>query len=544
MRHEWKQTVVILAIVVGVIGAGMLISIASGATSTFAARNHESVEEGKEADLYTCGMHPEVIQEGPGLCPICGMRLVPLSSTLEGGTADGSPSGTVTIHPEITQSIGVRYADVRRGPLEISIDAPAHVDYDEDHYAVLSTRSDGWIDKLHVTSPGASVHAGDPLFDFYSPKLYSAQQEYLIALRAGDGTLAAAARQRLELLGVSNEQIESVRRDGVRRALSITAPIDGVVVAIGSSPSGGMSGTSGGGMSATGGMGGMSDVSSGGGGVNSGAGSSGGSSGILREGDYVGSGTQVFAIADISSIWVYAHVYESELQFVREGISAELELDYRPGVTYEGGIDRIYPFLDRQTRDIKVRLAFQNDDMSLLPGMFGRVRFQSRIADDALLIPDEAVINSGDRRIVFVSLGEGRFAPQEVELGPSDGRGEVQVISGLSEGQTVVTSAQFLIDSESRLREAVNKMLAGAGHIHTQAAGSPPSVSAEAGHEHGAMESEEEWPNLAPDDPDAEFRCPMPEDRYYAAEDGECPICGMNLEPHDPEAWAREHAAN
>lgn len=515
-----------------------------------------------ETTLYTCGMHPNVIQEGPGQCPICGMNLTPMDSGGGSTVAEGervilywvapmdpgyvrdepgkSPMGMdlvpvyddevmsgagVTIDPAIIQSIGVRYAQVEVGPVEKTIRAAAHVDFDEDHYTVLSTRTGGWIEKLYVTSPGEEVHEGDPLFDFFSPTLFSAQEEYLIARRMGDSTLANAAVERLRLLGVSDEMIEDIRINGSRRALTIEAPMDGIVASIGSSGGGGGGGiSSGGGMSGMSGMGG----SGGSGGMND---TGSGMGGDIKEGDYVGSGTSVFSIADLSSVWIYAHVYEDELQFVSEGLTAELELDYLPGQIFEGTIDFVYPFLDRQTRDIKIRMVFENPDGLLMPGMFGTVRITNRIVDTGLLIPAEAVIYSGDRRLVFLALSGGRFAPADVTLGVNAGDDMVQILDGLTAGQTIVTSAQFLLDSESRLKEAINKMLAG--------------TSNEMDNEHEGMgETAEEWVDLAPDDPDAHFRCPMPGDRYYTSDDGECPICGMFLEPHDPEEWAAEHQNN
>jgi Cu(I)/Ag(I) efflux system membrane fusion protein/cobalt-zinc-cadmium efflux system membrane fusion protein len=191
------------------------------------------------------------------------------------------------------------------------------------------------------------------------------------------------------------------------------------------------------------------------------SGASANTGGQIRAGDYVGSGAEVFSIADLSTVWVYAHVYDDELQYVSEGLPVELELDYMPGRIFEGTVDTVYPFLDRQTRDIKIRMVFPNPENLLMPGMFGTARIENRIAENALLIPSEAVIYSGDSRIVFLALPGGRFAPQEVTLGVQTGDGKVQVLQGLIAGQSIVTSAQFLLDSESRLREAINKMTEG-----------------------------------------------------------------------------------
>jgi len=513
MNRKLLNKIFITGFVILMAGLGLgLVSCGSAN----AEHNHDGAVA-NESTLYTCGMHPEVIQDGPGQCPICGMNLTPIDVGA-GSSTDGDMSGTgVTIDPAIVQSIGVRYAQVESGPVEKIIRAAAHVDFDEDHFAVLSTRTDGWVEKLYVSSPGARVSEGDPLFDFYAPTLYSAQEEYLIARRMGDTTLANAAVERLRLLGVSDEIIEDIRVNGSRRAVTITSPMDGVVVSMGSSSAGGvMSG--GGGMAGGMDMGGMSDS-------NSGMGGSVGSE--IREGGHVGSGTDVFSIADLSSVWVYAHVYEDELAFARLGLPVVLELDYLPGQDFHGEIDFIYPYLDRQTRDIKFRMKFENPDVRLMPGMLGTVRIESRVAENGLLIPRESVIYSGDRRVVFAALPASKFAPIEVELGVIASDDMVHVISGLVDGQTIVTSAQFMLDSESRLKEALNKMLAGDSMQDNEMSMDDPA--------------DEDWVDLAPDDPNALFKCPMEEDRYYTSEDGECPVCGMFLQPHEPTASEDHH---
>lgn len=538
-----------------------LLLITAGVFITAGCADKSKAQDGS-GTLYTCGMHPDVISDEPGLCPICNMNLVPMGEARGSGTGvpegerrilywvapmdptyisdspgkspmgmdlipvyeDEVMSGTgVTIDPAVIQNMGVRYAQVERGVLSRTIRAAAHVDYNENNLAVLSTKTDGWIEKLYVTSPGTQVKAGDPLFEFYSPKLFSAQEEYRIALKSGDASLLQAVRERLRFLGISDSQINEITAKGTNKTMTIKAPISGIVTAVGQS--GGTMGTTGsttmGGMS---GMGGSMAESNGGMNVGSGA--------TIREGDYVGSGTTVFTIADLSSLWIYAHLYDDELPFVKTGMKANLELDYLPGEIFEGTIDFIYPFLDRQTRDIKIRMTLENPDGKLLPQMYGRVSIESEIEDDTLIIPKESVIFSGDERIVFLALPAGKFAPQKIITGASDGRNQIQVLSGLYPGQTIVTSGQFLLDSESRLKEAVAKMLADrTGTV----------IDDHAEHIPAAVESDNEWVDLAPDDPNAKFRCPMPEDRYYTSEDGECPICGMFLEPHDPSEYAATH---
>lgn len=501
--HKIKN--ILLLILVLLAGISVL-SVGCGKPG-YETRAAEAVDE--RETLYTCGMHPEVIQEGPGQCPICGMNLTPVEAGVN--DVDGMMPNSVWVDPAMIQNIGVRYAPVEAGPVERTIRAAAHVDFDEGKYAVLSTRTDGWMERLHVASPGTEVSEGDPLFDFYAPTIYSAQEEYRIARRMGDTLLANAARERLRLLGVSDEMIEDIRINGSRHAITITSPMDGVVVGIGSPGASAASGSGSSGAGDMAGMGGMNDT-------NSGMGGSAG--GEIREGDYVGSGRAVFSIADLASVWVYAHLYEDEVGYVETGMRAELELDYLPGEVIEGTVDFIYPYIDRQTRDIKIRISIENPDGKLMPGMFGTVGIQSTAAENGLLIPEEAVIHSGNRRVVFIAQPEGRFTPQEIVTGLRADDDMLQVLDGLEAGQSVVTSAQFLLDSESRLREAMNKMLSGPVNEEE-----PVTPAAEA-----------EWVDLAPDDPDALFRCQMEECRYYTSEDGECPVCGMFLEPHDPGA--------
>jgi Cu(I)/Ag(I) efflux system membrane fusion protein/cobalt-zinc-cadmium efflux system membrane fusion protein len=240
---------------------------------------------------------------------------------------------------------------------------------------------------------------------------------------------------------------------------------------------------------------------------------------------------------------------------------ATLELDYLPGTTFDGRVDFVYPYLERLTRDIRIRVTFPNPDGRLLPEMFGKVRIKGQVTQDALIIPEESVIFSGDRRVVFLSLPGGKFSPVEIIVGPSDHNGSVQVLSGLVEGQTIVASGQFLLDSESRMQEAINKMLAGNTNLTSTPETPTPDapaqdssvqnaspeestmpdsimqdepVAQETANETVTPESNDtEWPNLAPDDPNAKWKCPM-DDGYYAAEPGNCPLCGMRLVPYDP----------
>jgi len=278
-------------------------------------------------------------------------------------------------------------------------------------------RKDGW----------EKIKKGQPLFTIYAPDLVATQQEYLLALEnqrklqntafaeidQGASNLLAASRQRLEYWDISEKQIEQLEQTGkVSKTLTIYSPATGVVIHKNA-----------------------------------------------LEGIYVKAGTDQFRIGDLSTIWVYVHIFEYELPWIQVGQEAEMELPYFPGKKYTGRVDYIYPYLDKKTRDVKLRLVFDNPDLELRPQMYANIRIESRVDDDALVIPSEAIIRTGVRNVVFIALDGGKFMPRDIEIGAEGEDAMINVLSGLREGETVVTSAQFLLDSESRLREAIQKML-------------------------------------------------------------------------------------
>jgi Cu(I)/Ag(I) efflux system membrane fusion protein/cobalt-zinc-cadmium efflux system membrane fusion protein len=432
---------------------------------------HESVtierinaEDGAaiEKKLWTCGMHPWIITEEPGQCPICGMDLVPKRDEKgKGGDKAGEKKGErkilywrapmnpseiyeepgksamgmdlvpvyedevqggvkITIDPVIEQNMGVRTSAARMEPLVNTIRTYGHITYDETQTTEVSSKVSGWLEKLYVNFTGEHVEKGDPLFEIYSPELTAAQEEYLIALRGGsrlreggEDSLLASARRRLLYFDVAESEIDEMKRTRiVKKTVLIRSPFTGVVT--------------------------MKNA---------------------IEGVYVKAGQTLYRIADLSTVWVEAHIYEYELDWVREGLYAEMTLPYLPGKTYSGKVSFIYPYLQRQTRDVVIRLEFENPELELKPDMYADVRIKTVGDGKGLAIPSEAVIRSGERNVVFVAEGEGRYSPRETSLGMTLDGGKIQILSGLGPGEKVVTSGQFLLDSESKLKEAVAKMM-------------------------------------------------------------------------------------
>lgn len=409
---------------------------------------------------YTCGMHPFIIQNEPGLCPICNMQLTPL----KGGAAalaerqvkhwvspmdptyvrdtpgqdamghdlvpvyEGGTAGTVQIDPITTQNMGVRTEAVRRTALARTIRTVGLVAFDEPRQYSVNSKSDGWVERLHVNQEGQPVKKGQPLLEIYSPELVAAQQEYLLALRGyqrlADSTLPQvgenarrlldASRTRLRYWDISEKQIAALEQSGeARKTLTLYSPQGGVVTVK-----------------------------------------------KVLEGMRVMAGEELLQIADLSRVWVNADIYEYELPWVKVGQTARVELPFAPDQVLSGKITYIYPFVQNETRTVKARIEFPNPGLALKPEMYANVLIDTAAVADALAVPEHAVLKSGKGQTVFVALGEGKFEPRAVVTGVTNDEGLVQILSGLKDGEQVVTSAQFMLDSESKLREAIEKMLA------------------------------------------------------------------------------------
>jgi RND family efflux transporter MFP subunit len=437
-----------------------------------------------EKPLYTCGMHPQVIQDHPGNCPICGMKLTLMRKTSgQGGTAVASDTA-ISIDPVTIQNMGLRTAVLTNGPLRRSIRTVATIDYDETALADVTTKFKGWVEKLYVDSVGAQVHRGDPLFEVYSPELYTAQTEYLLALQAAPGpsgdALRQTARTKLKFYDISDAQIDGLEKTRTaQKTLRVQAPIDGFVTEK-----------------------------------------------LVVEGQMVDAGMKLYRLANLGIVWVQAQIYEQDLPFIRLGQEAAVSLSYLPDRKFRGRVTYIYPTLDPKTRTAQVRMEFHNPGYFLKPGMFAAVELVSELSPSALLVPDMAVLRSGERNTVFVALDGGKFEPRNVTLGVRGENDMLQVLGGLNAGERIVTSGQFLLDSESQLREAIQKMLepnALAAVSTNPSPGLPATLSPSDGERDGVRGTAT---------PKVIYICPMPE--HVAIEydhPGKCPLCGMTLVP-------------
>lgn len=499
-KRRFSSAVLVLASV---------LSAALATTTTLVVSRHWSSvghEEGKAA-RYQCPMHPTIVQDHPGNCPICGMKLVKMSDGSGNGDAkkegerkvlfyrspmdpkQTSPTprkdemgmdylpvyeadvagpllvpgfANVDIDAERQQLIGLKTAEVTAGSVGGAWRTVGRLAIDETRVRHVSLKVSGFVERVYVNFIGKKVKRGDPLFSMYSPDLLAAQEEYLLALRtkgilaaAGalggdkDDVLVKAARRKLSLWDVPDAAIERLTTTGEpTKTLTFYSPVAGVVT--------------------------KKDV---------------------VDGMKLDAGAMPYEIVDLSSVWVLADVYESELRFVKEDMAATLRLSAFPNRDFKGKVVFIDPVLDPQTRTVKVRLTFPNPNGELRPEMFGEVVLLTA-PHEALTVPQDAVIDSGTEKLVFVAVREGKFEPRQVKLGETDGS-RVEVIRGVARGERVVTRANFLIDSESRLRASLADMspgpstpesarvLPGASVVPT-----PPSHSADVApgsppHEHG-----------------------------------------------------------
>jgi Cu(I)/Ag(I) efflux system membrane fusion protein/cobalt-zinc-cadmium efflux system membrane fusion protein len=413
-------------------------------------------------------MHPFIIKDEPGLCPICGMKLTPLKPGTGGQQATAVPAGErkikywqapmdptyirnepgkspmgmdlvpvyedetatggIVIDPVTAQNMGIRTAPVERRDLSRTLRTVGLVTYEESRQYSINSKIDGWIEKLHVNQTGQMVRKGQPLLEIYSPELVAAQQEYLLALDSGrrlaespfpeiaDGArrLLDASRTRLSYWDISEKQIRELEQTRqLRKTLTLYSPYGGIVTEK-----------------------------------------------KTFEGMRVMTGEELLQISDISSVWVNADIYEFEVPWVKVGQLAQVELPFVPGRVFVGKVSFVYPYLEPKTRTAQLRIVLANPGFELKPDMYANVRIETEPVANVLAIPDHAVLNSGKGQTVFVALGEGRFEPRAVQTGVTNDEGYIQILSGLSEGEQVVTSAQFMLDSESKLREAIQKMLA------------------------------------------------------------------------------------
>jgi RND family efflux transporter MFP subunit len=395
----------------------------------------EHAEHGQEneIDYYTCTMHPSVKSKEPGKCPICSMDLVPVMKKPQASTEQVDLSFSVS--PVKQQLIGVKFSEVEMMPLQKTIRAVGRVDYDERKVAVVNLKISGWIKDLLVDYTGQLVRKGQPLFTIYSPELVSTQEEYLQALRALQNTPAAVAnadnrqqpsgiapvyinpqevlntaRQRLLLWDITEDQIAELEKRGKPETyLTLHSPINGHVIMK-----------------------------------------------MALKGMHVDPGMELYKIADLSTVWVYADVYEYELPFVKIGQNATITLSYLPGETFEGRITYVFPYLNINTRTARVRIELPNREGKLRPEMYAEVEIFVDLGNK-LAIPQSAVLNTGVRQIVFVDQGDGIFEVRFVQLG-ARAKGLYEITEGLKAGERVVSYANFLIDAESKVQGVLQRL--------------------------------------------------------------------------------------
>ena len=357
----------------------------------------------REILYWVAPMDPGYRRDGPGKSPM-GMDLVPVY-------ADDGDGRTVTIAPEIVQNLGVRTTSSERSRLWRGIDTVGYVDYDESKVSHIHLRTEGWLERLYVESEGERVSRGQRLFDLYAPELVNAQEEYVQALQLGNRDLAQASRDRLEALGIPEDQIAKLKKTRrVQQTITLYAPQDGVVSTL-----------------------------------------------PVREGMFVRPAMRVMSLADLSSVWLLAEVYERQADWVKVDQPAEVRLTYRPGEVWQGEVEYIYPSLDPKTRTLRVRLQFDNPQEVLKPNMYASVRIFGGPREDIIVVPLQALIRTGRAERVIIALGDGRFEAREVQAGIESGDW-IEIIEGLDAGEEVVISGQFLIDSEASLKASLMRM--------------------------------------------------------------------------------------
>jgi Cu(I)/Ag(I) efflux system membrane fusion protein len=362
-------------------------------------------QDDREILYWVAPMDANYRRDKPGKSPM-GMELVPVYADADGG--DGS---SISIAPEVVQNLGVRTAVAERSRLWRGIDTVGYVDYDESKVSHIHLRTEGWIENLAVESEGERVTRGQRLFNLYSPALVNAQEEFVQALVGGNKGLIRASRSRLTALGIPGSQIKRLEKE---RKASQTIPIyasqDGVVASL-----------------------------------------------SVRDGMYIKPATRVMSLADLSSVWLLAEVFERQADWVEVNQPAEVTLAFLPGRTWEGRVEYIYPSLDPKTRTLKARLRFPNPDEALKPNMYANVIIYGGPKDDVVVIPIEALIRTGREERVVIALGEGRFESRTVRAGIESGEW-VEVIEGVQPGEDIVVSGQFLIDSEASLKASMMRM--------------------------------------------------------------------------------------
>jgi Cu(I)/Ag(I) efflux system membrane fusion protein len=398
-----RKQIFTVVIVAGAILAGIFIG------RSWSPQDHAGMGEAgpveREILYWVAPMDPDYRRDEPGKSPM-GMDLVPVYAD----EVDATP-GTVRIDPTVVNNLGVRTSTVESGPLPRRIETVGYIGYDEDTLQHVHTRVEGWIETLATKATGDPVKKGQLLFELYSPTLVNAQREYLAALASNNSMLRSASKDRLVALGVTQSEISRLEKERTSmQRVRVYAESDGVIAHLG-----------------------------------------------VREGIFVTPATEVMSVARLDRVWVLAEIFERQAAWVESGQQAVVELDYLPGKRWQGTVDYVYPELDAVTRTLKLRIRFDNEGEVLRPNMFARVLLLGSDTEPVVHIPREALIRGGNVDRVVLALGEGRFRSQVVETGIESGD-RIAIRRGLAKGDVIVTSGQFLIDSESDIDSALLRM--------------------------------------------------------------------------------------
>ncbi|MGB1201329.1 MAG: efflux RND transporter periplasmic adaptor subunit [Cognaticolwellia aestuarii] len=387
-------------IVIGmVIGGFLTFGIYSFMAPINSGEASSTVSAEKKPLYWVAPMDANYKRDKPGKSPM-GMDLVPVYD--DGGKGPDEGPGTIRISPDVVNNLGVRTAIVSYKSLHTEINTVGYVAYDEDKLVHIHPRVQGWIEKLYVKAVGDPVKKGQPLYEIYSPELVNAQEELLLALDRKNSRLISAAENRLSALQLPQSSIVKLKKTKkVQQTITFYSPQNGVVENL-----------------------------------------------KIREGFFVKPGSTLMSIGDLSEVWVEAEVFERQAGQVKTGTPVTMTLDYLPGKTWQGKVDYIYPTLDAKTRTVKVRLRFKNEEGEFKPNMFAQIAIHTTGDEQALLIPKEALIRTGNQDRVVLALGEGSFKSVAVSVGRYDSE-SVEILEGVRDGEKVVSSAQFLLDSES-----------------------------------------------------------------------------------------------